>query len=249
VPKFHTKPIKRPRKGFKQREQRDNRRLPWSGAPDCPVCHRTVSGEPPDSVRCTRGLQAELFTFGSSQKRFAIIHRTVRCTTGQCPVLQSRATLNSPASGIRSTIIHRTCPVHTGLSGEPAEQRLLRANGRLQRIKCAPARAEVRARAGGTPDSQAGPQDRAPMVGTQRPGDVAGAPDTIRWRTGLSGAPCDSSLHQTSSLMVGAIIPNHPHIQVIQVFPLQLLTRALAFNSRHTQVIKSSPNSTQSFSD
>jgi hypothetical protein len=57
-------------------------------------------------------------------------------------------------------------------------------NGRLQRIKCAPARAEDRARVGGTPDSlqdlsgappdsQAGPQVRAPTVGTQRPGDVA----------------------------------------------------------------------------
>jgi hypothetical protein len=97
---------------------------------------------PPDSVRCTRGLQAKLFTFGNSQRRSTIIHRTVRCTTGQCPVLQGRATLNSPASGIRSAIIHRTCTVHTGLSGEPAEQRLLRANGRLQHIKCAPARAE-----------------------------------------------------------------------------------------------------------
>jgi hypothetical protein len=114
--------------------------VPWSGALDCPVCHQTVSGVPPDSVWCTRGLQAKLHTFGNSQRRFAIIHRTVRCTTGQCPVLQRRATLNSPASGIRSAIIHRTCPVHTRLSGEPAEQRLLRANGRLQRIKCAPAR-------------------------------------------------------------------------------------------------------------
>jgi hypothetical protein len=80
-----------------------------------------------------------------------LAHRTVRCATGQCPVHQGtpsqtlhlrRATLNSPASDFRSAIIHRTCPVHTGLSGEPAEQRLLRANGRLQRIKCAPARAE-----------------------------------------------------------------------------------------------------------
>jgi hypothetical protein len=106
------------------------------------VCHRTVSGAPPDSVRCTRELQAEHFTFGNSHRRFAIIHRTIQCTTGQCPVPQGRATLNSPASGIRSAIIHRTCPVHTGLSGEPAEQRLLRANGRLQRIKCAPARVE-----------------------------------------------------------------------------------------------------------
>jgi hypothetical protein len=25
---------------------RDNRRPPWSGAPDCPVWHRTVSGAP-----------------------------------------------------------------------------------------------------------------------------------------------------------------------------------------------------------
>jgi hypothetical protein len=111
---------------------RDNRRQPWSSAPDCPVCHRTV--------RCTRGLQAKLRTFGNFQRRFTIIHRTVRCTTGQCPVLQRRAALNSPASDFCSAIIHRTCLVHTRLSGEPAEQQLLRANGRLQRIKCASAR-------------------------------------------------------------------------------------------------------------
>jgi hypothetical protein len=43
---------------------------------------------------------------------------------------------------------------------------------------------------------------RAPTVGTQRPGDVAGAPDcsvahrTVRWRTRLSGAPFDISPHQ-----------------------------------------------------
>ena len=107
---------------------RDNRRQPWSGAPD--------------SVRCTRVLQAKLRTFGNFQRRFAIIHRTCPVHTGQCPVLQRRATLNSPALGTRFAIIHRTCPAHTRLSGEAAEQRLLRANGRLQRIKCAPARAE-----------------------------------------------------------------------------------------------------------
>jgi hypothetical protein len=91
-----------------------------------------------------------------------------------------------------------------------------------RRIESAPARAEVRARAGGTPDSlqdlsgappdsQAGSHVRAPTVGTQRPGDVAGAPDSVRWRTRLSGAPCDSSLHQMASLVVEAInTPNHP---------------------------------------
>jgi hypothetical protein len=114
-----------------------------------------------------------------------------------------------------------------------------------------------RARAGGTPDSlqdlsgapsdsQAVPQVRAPTVGTQRPDDVAGAPDSVRWRTGLSGAPCDSSLHQTASLVVGVInTPNHPTFKSSKFSTFQLLTRALAFNSRHTQVIKSSPNSTK----
>jgi hypothetical protein len=104
---------------------------------------------PSDNVRCTtgqcpvhQGLQAELRTFGNFHRRFAIIHRTCLVHTGHCPVLQRRATLNSPASGNHSAIIHRTCPVHTGLSGESAEQRLLRANGRLQHIKCAPARVE-----------------------------------------------------------------------------------------------------------
>jgi hypothetical protein len=99
---------------------------------------------------------------------------------------------------------------------------------------------------GAPPDSQADPQVRAPTVGTQRPGDVAGAPDSVRWRTGLSGAPCDSSVHQTASLVVGVInTPNHPTFKSSKFLNFQPLTRALAFNSRHTQVIKSSPNSTK----
>jgi hypothetical protein len=148
------------------------------------VCHRTVFGAPPDSVLCTRGLQAE--------------HRTVRCTPGQCPVPQGRATLNSPASGIRSAIIHRTVRCDSGAtttSRTTVDCNTLNARLRAQRS---------RARAGGTPDSlqglsgappdsQAGPQDRASTVEPQRSADVAGAPDSVRWRTGLSGAPCDCS--------------------------------------------------------
>ena len=161
------------------KEQRGNRRHPWSGAPDCPVCHRTVSGAPPDSVRCTRGLQLKLVTFGKIQRRSAIIHRTVRCTPDSVRCSKEQRLWNLPASGIRSAIIHWTCPVCTGLSGASSEQRLLRANGYLQRIKCAPARAEVRHAHAGAPDTlqymsgappdiQAGPEDRAPTVGTQR---------------------------------------------------------------------------------
>jgi hypothetical protein len=177
--------------------------VPWSGTPDC--------------VWCTRGLQAKPRTFGNSQRRFTIIHRTVRCTTRQCPVPQGRATLNSPASDFRSAKINRICPVHTGPT---VDCNTLNARLRAQRS---------RARAGGTPpDSQAGPQDRAPTVGTQRPGDVAGAPDSVRWRTGLSGAPVDCSLHQTASLVVN---PNHPTFKISKFSTFQLLTRALAFNS------------------
>jgi hypothetical protein len=170
------------------------------GQPKCALVWRTrLYSAPPDSVRCTRALKAELFTFGKSQRRFAIIHRTVRCTTGQCPVPQGRATLNSPASGIRSAIIHRTVRCDSGAtatSRATVDCNALNARLRAQRS---------RARAGGTPDSlqglsgappdsQTGPQVRAATVEPQRSADVAGAPDSVRWRTGLSGAPCDCSL-------------------------------------------------------
>jgi hypothetical protein len=49
---------------------------------------------------------------------------------------------------------------------------------------------------GAPPDCPVGQLSEAPTVGTQRPGDVAGALDSVRWRTGLSGAPVDRSLHQ-----------------------------------------------------
>jgi hypothetical protein len=132
-------------------------------------------------------------------------------------VPQGRATLNSPASGIRSAIIHQTVRCDSGAmdtSRATVDCNALNVRLRAQRS---------RARVGGTPnslqglsgappDSQAGPQVRAPTVGTQRPGDVAGTPDSVRWRTGLSGAPVDSSLHQRSSLVVGAInTPTTPH--------------------------------------
>ena len=65
-----------------------------------------------------------------------------------------------------------------------------------------------------------------------------------RWRTGLSGAPCDSSLHQTASFVVGVInTTNHPHFKASKFSKFPHLTRAIAFNTRHTKEIKSSPKS------
>jgi hypothetical protein len=98
------------------------------------------------------------------------VHWTVRCATGQCPVHQETPSqtshlrefsealrYNSPdMSGAHQTVSGAPEESNSELasfgfqlrynspdmSGAPVEQRLLRANGRLQRIKCAPARAE-----------------------------------------------------------------------------------------------------------
>jgi hypothetical protein len=68
--------------------------------------------------------------------------------------------------------------------------------------------------------------------------------------TGLSGAPYDSQPPPT--VMFGSLgykYPNHPTIHCIQVFQLPTTIQELAFIAKHTKEIKSSPNSTQSFSD
>jgi hypothetical protein len=59
------------------------KRLLRSGAPDCPVVHRTVSGAP----GCL-GLKTPLS--GICRRRTAKIHRTVRCAP-DCPVSQQSA--------------------------------------------------------------------------------------------------------------------------------------------------------------
>jgi hypothetical protein len=160
-----------------------------------------------------------------------LAHRTVRCATGQCPVA------------------HRTVRCASGATTTSRQRSF--AEG----IKCATVRAGVRAEPDGAPDTEqclsGAPPDcpvaqktEAPTVGIQRPGDVAGAPDSVRWRTGLSGAPCDSSPHQTASLVVGAInTPKHPPFIASKFSDFPHLTRAIAFNTRHTKEIKSSPKS------
>jgi hypothetical protein len=182
VPKVHNKPIKRPRKGSNKESKRH---------PKGTLVWRTgLSGVPPDSVRCTRALDAELATFGKFQGRSAIIHRTVRCASG--------ATATS-----RATVVYN-------------------------RIQCATVRARVIARtvgapdslqdlSGAPPDSPETPQVRAPTVEPQQSADVAGAPDSVRWRTGLSGAPCDSTLPTTIFGGWGYKYPNHPTFNGIQV--------------------------------
>jgi hypothetical protein len=59
----------------------------------------------------------------------------------------------------RSAIIHRTCPVHTGLSGVPAKQRLPVRNGRLCKVNSANQMSEQMVR--GAPDCLVPHEDKA----------------------------------------------------------------------------------------
>jgi hypothetical protein len=136
VPKVHNKPIKRPRKDSK---------IESKSQPKCALVWRTrLSGAPPDSVRCTRDSNSEQLTFGNSGSHSAIIHRTVRCSTGLSGVPAEQRLLQqqrSPAtafnalqcaqkSGTRQKAhqtIYRTCPVHHWTVRWPRRQKLQRS--------------------------------------------------------------------------------------------------------------------------
>jgi hypothetical protein len=184
VAKVHNKPIKRPRKGFKQESKRQ---------PKGTLVWRTgLSGAPPDSVRCTRELQAQLFVFRNSQGHSTIIHRTVWCSGRSNSELASFGnplrynSSDCPVSHRTVSCAHRTVRCVSGATATS------RATVGCNRIQCGTMRARVRARAvgapdslqdlsGAPPDSPEAPQVRAPTVETQRLADVAGAPDTVRW--------------------------------------------------------------------
>jgi hypothetical protein len=123
-------------------------------SPDCAVHHRTVSGAPRES-------NSELANFGNplrynssdcpvSHRTVSGADRTVRCDSGATTT--SRATVDCNALNAR-----------------------LRAQRSRARAGDTPD--SLQGLSGEPPDSQAGPQVRAPTVGTQRLGDVAGAPD------------------------------------------------------------------------
>jgi hypothetical protein len=86
------------------------------------VAHRTVSGAPGD-------LAQNSSASGIFRSRRAIIHWTVWCTPDSVRCSKRTRLWNLAASGNCSgcsAIIHRTCPVYTGLSGVTTGQRLFR---------------------------------------------------------------------------------------------------------------------------
>ena len=160
------------------KEQRDNRRHLWYGAPDCPVCHRTCPVH-------QRTQTSNSSPSGISGDNSAIIHRTVRCSKEERP--PELASLGNSFQLLRYNSpdmsgVHRTVQCNSGATTTSG------ANGYLRRIKCAPACAEVRHAHAGAPDTlqfmsggppviQAGPALELQRSESQRPGDVAVAPD------------------------------------------------------------------------
>jgi hypothetical protein len=123
-------------------------------SPDCPVHHRIVSGAPGES-------DSELASFGNpllynspdspvSHRTVSGAHRTVRCDSEATATSHAMVDCNALNACLR------------------AQRSRARAGGTPDSLQDL---------SGGPPDSQAGPHVRAPTVGTQRPGDMAGAPD------------------------------------------------------------------------
>jgi hypothetical protein len=88
-----------------------NRRQPWSGAPDCPVYHRTVSGAPGNPT-------PNLPPSGIRGGRSAIIHRTIRCSTGLSGV-PSGATIVRANGRLQRYSARLRAEVRAGAEGAP----------------------------------------------------------------------------------------------------------------------------------
>jgi hypothetical protein len=151
--------------------------------------------------------------------------------------------------------------VCTGLSGATPEQRL----SPHQRLSAAHLMRALHAQMSGAPIPAHRTWNSSCPVCTGHPGGPTSqklqrseskGSDDVAGGTGLSGVhrTVRCVIEQTASqrplLVVGAInTPTTPPFIAIQVFHFPTTTRALAFNSRHTKEIKSSPNSTQRHSD
>jgi hypothetical protein len=223
------------------KEQRGNRRHLWSGGTGLSGVHRTVSGAPPDSVRCTRGLQLELATFGNFLGRRAIIHRTVRCTPDSVRCAKEERPQELAGFGNLQRLVRYNSPDMSGV------HRTVRCNSgataiRRQRLPATQLMCAQRAQKSGAPILAHRTRYSACPVCTGHPGrptsqklqrsesngsdDVAGAPD-------MSGVhrTVRCTIEQTASqrplLVVGAInTPTTPPFIASKFFTSQPLTRA-----------------------
>jgi hypothetical protein len=114
------------------------------------VCHRTVSGAPPDMSGVPEDTNSNSSPSGNSRGNSAIIHRTVRCTPDsvRCSEEERPQELASLGNSFQLLCYNSPdCPVYTGLSGVTAGQWLLQA----PTATCSAFIARQRAQRSGTP--------------------------------------------------------------------------------------------------
>jgi hypothetical protein len=228
------------------------------------VCHRTVSGAPPDMSGALEDSNSNSSPSGNSRANSAIIHRTVRCTPDSVRCSKEERPQELASFGDSFQLLRYNSPdclVNTGLSGVSAGQRLFRR----QRLPAAHLLRASERRSQARPCWRTGHSTVHVRCATGHPGGPRSQSSNgqnptalVTWLahrtcpvcTGLSSAPCDRQPHQTASLVVGAInTPNHPPFIESKISHFQPRTRA-----RHSilDTLKRSnplPNSTQSFSD
>jgi hypothetical protein len=115
-----------------------------------------------------------------------VAQRTVRCTTGHCPVLIAFLFWRSRPLKIWSRWRTGHCPVHTGQSSAPSD----RWPGHASRADCAVDR-WLTGQSGAPRDSLVNYSRTPPTNSREQPFHQSqpGTPDTVRCTTGQSGAP------------------------------------------------------------
>jgi hypothetical protein len=149
VSKVHNKPIKRPILDS-TKEQRANRSHLWSGAPDCPVCHRTVSGAPSDMTGAPEDSNVNSPPSGISRGTRAIIHRTVRCSLDSVRCAKEERPQELAGFGNLQRLVRYNSPDMSGV------HRTVRCNSgataiRRQRLPATYLMRALRAQKAGTP--------------------------------------------------------------------------------------------------
>jgi hypothetical protein len=116
------------------------------------------------------------------------VHRTVRWCTGQCPVRQASVCQLAALGKQLTAYSYKSpdCPVVSQQSAGPTVGRIIRAR-RVTRANGQKGHRTVRC---AQDIVQCANGSKTPTVGCAKEGKKS-APDSVRWCTGLSGAPGD----------------------------------------------------------
>ena len=158
------------------KEQRGNRRHPWSGAPDCPVRHRTCPVHQGDS-------DSNSPPSGISRGTRAIIHRTVRCTPDSVRCAKEERPQELASFGNRQRLVRYNSPdmsgVHRTVRCNSGATAISAPTATCGALNARAAHAEGRRAHTGAPDTEqfmsgappnieADPQVRTPTIRIQR---------------------------------------------------------------------------------